>query len=55
MRRRRVPLPTISISTSSGNPTPRVIGVKISVSGKFPPYTYHGNEQGIPEYGFKEE
>jgi cyanate lyase len=29
--------------------------VKISMSGKFLPYKYYGAEQGIPEYGFKEE
>jgi len=29
--------------------------VKISISGKFLPYKYYGAEQGIPEYGFKEE
>ena len=29
--------------------------VKISMSGKFLPYKYYGNEQGIQEYGFKEE
>jgi cyanate lyase len=29
--------------------------VKISMSGKFLPYKYYGNEQGIPDYGFKEE
>jgi cyanate lyase len=29
--------------------------VKITMSGKFLPYKYYGNEQGIPEYGFKEE
>ncbi len=28
--------------------------VKLSMSGKFLPYKYYGNEQGIPEYGFKE-
>ena len=28
--------------------------VKITLSGKFLPYKYYGNEQGIPEYGFKE-
>ena len=28
--------------------------VKITMSGKFLPYKYYGNEQGIPEYGFKE-
>ena len=29
--------------------------VKISMSGKFLPYKYYGAEQGIQEYGFKEE
>jgi len=29
--------------------------VKISMSGKFLPYKYYGNEQGISEYGFKEK
>lgn len=29
--------------------------VKISMSGKFLPYKYYGTQQGIPEYGFKEE
>jgi cyanate lyase len=29
--------------------------VKIEMSGKFLPYKYYGNQQGIPEYGFKEE
>ena len=29
--------------------------VKISMSGKFLPYKYYGAQQGIPEYGFKEE
>ena len=28
--------------------------VKITMSGKFLPFKYYGNEQGIPEYGFKE-
>ena len=28
--------------------------VKITMSGKFLPYRYYGNEQGIPEYGYKE-
>ena len=28
--------------------------VKIVMSGKFLPYKYDDNEQGIPEYGFKE-
>jgi cyanate lyase len=29
--------------------------VKISMSGKFLPFKYYGNEQGIPEAGYKEE
>lgn len=29
--------------------------VKISMSGKFLPYKYYGAEQGIPEYGYKED
>lgn len=29
--------------------------VKITMSGKFLPFKYDGNEQGIPDYGFKEE
>jgi cyanate lyase len=29
--------------------------VKITMSGKFLPFKYYGNEQGIPAYGFKEE
>lgn len=29
--------------------------VKITMSGKFLPYRYYGNEQGIPEYGYKED
>jgi cyanate lyase len=29
--------------------------VKIVMSGKFLPYKYYGNEQGIPAYGYKEE
>ena len=28
--------------------------VKITMSGKFLPYRYYGNEQGIPEYGYQE-
>lgn len=35
-------------------PNPRGDRVKITMSGKFLPYKYYGNEQGIPEYGFKE-
>ena len=29
--------------------------VKITMSGKFLPYKYYGNEQGVQEYGFKEK
>lgn len=29
--------------------------VKITMSGKFLPFKYYGAEQGIPDYGFKEE
>ena len=29
--------------------------VKITMSGKFLPYRYYGNQQGIPEYGYKED
>jgi cyanate lyase len=35
-------------------PNPRGDRVKITMSGKFLPYKYYGNEQGIPEYGYKE-
>ena len=28
--------------------------VRMVMSGKFLPYKYYGNEQGIPEYGYKE-
>lgn len=36
-------------------PNPRGDRVNITMSGKFLPYKYYGNEQGIPEYGYKEE
>jgi cyanate lyase len=36
-------------------PNPKGDRVKITMSGKFLPYKYYGAEQGIPEYGFKEE
>ncbi|MFY8113241.1 MAG: cyanase [Rhabdaerophilum sp.] len=36
-------------------PNPRGDRVNISMSGKFLPYKYYGNEQGIPEYGYREE
>jgi cyanate lyase len=29
--------------------------VTIGMSGKFLPYKYYGNQQGVPDYGFKEE
>jgi cyanate lyase len=29
--------------------------VKITMSGKFLPYKYYGAQQGVPEYGYKEE
>ncbi len=29
--------------------------VAITLSGKFLPYRYYGAEQGLPEYGYKEE
>jgi len=28
--------------------------VKMNLSGKFLPYKYYGNDEGVPEYGFKE-
>ena len=28
--------------------------VKLTMSGKFLPFKYYGNQQGIPDYGFKE-
>lgn len=36
-------------------PNPRGDRVKFTMSGKFLPYKYYGSEQGLPEYGFKEE
>jgi cyanate lyase len=35
-------------------PNPKGDRVKIGMSGKFLPYRYYGNEQGIAEYGYKE-
>jgi cyanate lyase len=35
-------------------PNPKGDRVKMVMSGKFLPYKYYGNEQGIPDYGFKE-
>jgi cyanate lyase len=36
-------------------PDPKGDRVKLTMSGKFLPYRYYGNEQGIPENGLKEE
>ncbi len=41
--------------TLEREPNPKGDRVRISMSGKFLPYRYYGAEQGIPEYGFKEE
>jgi cyanate lyase len=35
--------------------SPKGDRVKITMSGKFLPFKYYGNEQGIPEAGFREE
>jgi cyanate lyase len=35
-------------------PHPKGDRVKITMSGKFLPYKYYGNEPGTPEYGLKE-
>ncbi len=35
-------------------PHPKGDRVKLTMSGKFLPYKYYGNEEGVPEYGFKE-
>ena len=36
-------------------PDPRGDRVRITMSGKFLPYKYYGNDAGIPDYGLKEE
>jgi cyanate lyase len=36
-------------------PNPKGDRVKITMSGKFLPYKYYHNEQGLPDYDFKEE
>jgi cyanate lyase len=36
-------------------PHPKGDRVRIVMSGKFLPYKYYGTEQGVPDYGFKEE
>jgi cyanate lyase len=35
-------------------PNPKGDRVKITMSGKFLPYKYYGNEPGTPDYGLKE-
>jgi cyanate lyase len=35
-------------------PNPKGDRVRMMLSGKFLPFKYYGNEQGIPEYGYKE-
>ncbi len=41
--------------TINRQPNPRGDRVEINMSGKFLPYKYYHNEQGIPDYGFKED
>ncbi len=36
-------------------PNPKGDRVKITMSGKFLPYKYYGNEGNIPEYGYRED
>lgn len=36
-------------------PNPRGDRVRMTMSGKFLPYKYYGNEQGIPDYGYRED
>ncbi len=36
-------------------PSPKGDRVRMTMSGKFLPYKYYGNEQGLPEVGYKEE
>ena len=36
-------------------PNPKGDRVKITMSGKFLPYKYYGNQEGIADYGWKEE
>ena len=36
-------------------PNPKGDRVKLTMSGKFLPFKYYGNEAGIPDYGLKEE
>src|SRR5262249_46227471 len=36
-------------------PHPKGDRVKITMSGKFLPYKYYGNQADVPEYGFRED
>ena len=36
-------------------PNPKGDRVQLTMSGKFLPYKYYGNEQGVPENGLKED
>jgi cyanate lyase len=36
-------------------PNPKGDRVRLTMSGKFLPYKYYGSQQGVPEYGYKEE
>ncbi len=40
--------------TIERQPNPKGDRVRLVMAGKFLPYKYYGNEQGIPDYGFKE-
>ena len=39
----------------SREPNPRGDRVRFSMSGKFLPFKYYGAEQGLPEYGYRED
>jgi cyanate lyase len=36
-------------------PNPKGDRVQLTMSGKFLPYKYYGNEAGVAEYGYKED
>ena len=40
--------------TMQREPNPKGDRVKLAMSGKFLAYKYYGNEDGVPDYGFKE-
>ena len=40
--------------TLEREPNPKGDRVKLGMSGKFLPYKYYGNDEDVPEYGFKE-